>query len=217
MHRMRWIVAGVIGSGLVAGCGATAAPAPVVSSSPPASPVQPAFADPQVTRSSPDVATAVGYDGVHWVVLQIGPLGPMLTKSEAKTAKHGDVMLGGTMLMTQEGHPVNHHLEIHLFTNTGQVVTTIKPSVAISAGAGAVALVVPMVPMQSVRLGRVDFHYGNNVYLAAGDYAVTVTEESHTLTFSHVAVTAASPSMSMPMSSMSSMSSMPSSTNAPPY
>lgn len=213
MHRMHWILAGVIGGSLAAGCGATAAPAPVVSSSsPPASPVPPAFADPQVTQSSPDVTTAVRYDGLYWVVVQIGPLGPMLTKSQAKTAKHGDVMLGGAMLMTQQGHPVNHHLEIHLFTNTGQVVTTVKPAVSIMVGAMSVA--VPVVPMQSVRLGRVDFHYGNNVYLPAGDYTVTVDEGSRTVTFSHVAVAAASPSMSIPMSSMSSM---PSSANAPPY
>src|SRR5579862_6298393 len=106
------------------------------------------------------------------IELDIVPVAVMLTPDQAKTAKAGEVMvqMSGmpmpSMSMTDQGQPVNHHLEVHVFNKaTGQVLTNVTPVITITNASGSSRQLGSVTPMYDVAVGQSDYHYGNNVYL----------------------------------------------------
>ena len=129
------------------------------------------------------------------VTLVIGPSQTMLMPDAAKGATEGEVMAPmpgmplADMPTTDAGHPVNHHLEVHLVNKSdGNVVTDTAPTINIADAKGASRAVSPVVAMYGVTVGPSDWHFGGNVYLADGTYTVTVTIAGETATFANVAI-----------------------------
>lgn len=152
---------------------------------------------------------------LYKVVLSAGPVEAMLTPNQAKGATAGEVMvpMSGmsmpSMSMTDQGHPVNHHLEVHVYNRTtGQVLTNLTPTISITNSSGATRQLSSVGAMYGVTAGQSDYHYGNNVYLANGTYIVTVQIGDNKATFSNVVVQGptmpANPTPAMPGMSSSS-------------
>ncbi len=71
---------------------------------------------------------------------------------------------------------VTRHLEVHVCSADGKVVTNAHPSISLKDSAGGMTTTVPVATMQGIDAGTSDFHYGNNVSVTAGhDYVATVT------------------------------------------
>lgn len=143
------------------------------------------------------------------VTLTLGPLANMLMPDQAAGAKEGEVMLamGGmampSMSTTDDGHPVNHHLEIHAYDKiTSVLITDTVPTITITdQAAGKSRQVSPVAAMYDVKVGQSDTHFGNNVYLSDGKYTVSAVLGKETATFSDVTVGA--PATPPPASSSS--------------
>lgn len=128
--------------------------------------------------------------------LQIGPLANMLMPSQAAGAKSGEVMVQmpgmamPQMTMTDNGHPVTAHLELHLTDRaTGKVVTNQVPTISIrNDSTGAVEKLTSVAPMYDVSVGMSDYHFGNNAYMPAGTYTIVATVNGQTATFNGVKV-----------------------------
>jgi hypothetical protein len=144
------------------------------------------------------------------VVLDIGPVETMLTPDQAKGATSGEVMVQmmgvpmPSMSMTDQGQPVNHHLEVHLYNKaTGAVITDQMPMISITnQKTNANRQLSSVMGMYGVTQGMSDFHVGNNVYLADGTYTITVQIGTEKAVFANVAVSGAAPAaapMPMPM------------------
>lgn len=132
------------------------------------------------------------------IMLDIGPLATMLMPDQAQNAKQGEVMVQmqgmpmPEMSMTDQGQPVNHHLEAHIVDlATNQVVTDTLPTISITDGSGMARTLMQVAMMYDVQVGASDTHFGNNVYLPDGSYTIVVTVKSDTATFKDVAVSAA--------------------------
>lgn len=115
--------------------------------------------------------------------LAIGPLEQMYTPAQV-AAKHptsGEVMLSGTMSGAMAGMGMSpsgeRHLEVHICTSGGKVVTGAHPTIVVEdPAAKTMATRVPIATMEGVGEGSADYHYGNNVALGAGHHiTVTVT------------------------------------------
>ena len=104
------------------------------------------------------------------------------------------------MSMTDEGQPVNHHLEAHIYDKaSGKVLNNVMPRITITNQAkGASRPLSPVMAMYGIQEGQSDFHYGGNVYLPPGTYAVAVSVNGQTATFKDLAVSGAAAPMSMP-------------------
>jgi hypothetical protein len=77
----------------------------------------------------------------------------------------------------QAGMGSTRHLELHICSRGGAVVTGAHPSITIAdPGATTNLMHVPIATMEGIGMGKADYHYGNNVELAAGAH-VTVTVE----------------------------------------
>jgi hypothetical protein len=139
------------------------------------------------------------------VTLVIGPSETMLMPDAAKGATSGEVMAAmpgmpmGDMPTTDAGHPVNHHLEVHLVNKSnGKVVTDTPPTINITdTKTGVSRAVSPVAAMYGATAGPSDWHFGGNVYLADGTYTVAVIIAGEAATFSNVAV-AGSPAPAAP-------------------
>ena len=77
------------------------------------------------------------------IALHVGPAETMLMPDQASVAKQGEVMvqLPGMpmppMSMTDQGQPVNHHLEAHVYDRgSGAVLDNVMPSISITNQAG---------------------------------------------------------------------------------
>lgn len=103
----------------------------------------------------------------------------------------GEVMLRGTMVMQpgaggnagmtmsgdMSGMNMNgptaggqvRHLEVHICTASGSVVTNANPSIRLRDTTDGVVTTVPIAVMQGVTSGTADLHYGNNVSVTLGD------------------------------------------------
>jgi hypothetical protein len=130
----------------------------------------------------------VGSTNAFNLVAEIGPLQAMYTPSQAATQhpKSGEVMFSGEMVMPpgNQSSPDWKHLEVHIFDKkTGDVVKTLSPTITVSDTLSGKSLQIPNVAMQGVVEGGGDYHYGNNVYLPAGAYRVTVMVGSETTSF----------------------------------
>ena len=97
-----------------------------------------------------------------------------------------------TMSMMDQGQPVNHHVEAHIYDkSSGAVLDSVTPVMAITNQAnGASRKIDPVMAMYGVAEGKSDLHYGGNVYLPDGTYTITVSANNETATFKDVAVAA---------------------------
>ncbi len=113
------------------------------------------------------------------ITLAIGRVEPLLMPDQAATAKEGEVMaqMPGmpmpSMAMTDQGQPVNHHLEVHVYSRaSGAVVKDVMPTISITNQDGAIRTLDMVMAMYDMKAGESDWHYGNNVYLPDGSYSV---------------------------------------------
>jgi len=153
----------------------------------------------------------------YTIVLGIGPVETMLMPDQVKGATSGEVMapMPGmpmpTMMMTDHGQPVNHHLEVHIANKaTGAVVMDRMPMITIIDSMG-ISRALDSMAMYGVMEGVSDWHFGNNVYLGDGTYTISVQVGNEQTVFKGLAVTSEATMAPMPMAPMP----MPMATPAP--
>jgi hypothetical protein len=90
----------------------------------------------------------------------------------SKHPKTGEVMLAGKMVGGMAGMDMGsgsqRHLEVHICTPAGKVVTGAHPAITVNGA------MVPVAVMEGVNAGAADYHYGNNVNLKAGQKVTIV-------------------------------------------
>jgi len=157
----------------------------------------------------------------YTIVLGIGPVETMLMPDQAPGATSGEVMapMPGmpmpTMMMTDHGQPVNHHLEVHIANKaTGAVVMDQMPMITITDAMGT-SRALDSMAMYGVMEGVSDWHFGHNVYLPDGTYTISVQVGNEQTVFKGLAVTseatmAPMPTMPMPMIAPAPVSALPS-------
>lgn len=133
--------------------------------------------------------------------LAVNPPEKMIMPNMAAGATSGElmVMVPGLpvppMSMTDQGMPVDHHVEIHIFDlKTGAVVKDKVPTMLITneaTGATRTLASGNIMAMYGLDIGTSDFHFGNNMYLPDGTYMISVTLGGQTAVFHHVAIKAA--------------------------
>lgn len=160
------------------------------------------------------------------VNLEIGPAATMLTPDQVATAKEGEVMpampgmgmapsgagapgvampgaMGAaptvsmpSMATTDQGQPVNHHIEAHILDKaSGVVIKDLQPTITITDQAtGALRTISNVTPMYDVKVGESDWHWGNNVYLPDGTNTVVVRVNGEQAAFPDVMGAAVQPS-----------------------
>jgi hypothetical protein len=141
------------------------------------------------------------------VTLILGPLATMLTPDQAKTAKSGEAMVAmmgmptPAMMMTDQGQPVNHHLELHVYNKTsGAVASDQVPTITITDLAGKSRTLSSATLLYDVAIGQSDLHFGNNVHLSDGTYTITAQIGTETAVFAGVVVATSAPAgTAMPM------------------
>jgi hypothetical protein len=90
---------------------------------------------------------------------------------KAKNTTSGEVRLAGKMVGGMAGMEMGGgaaHLEVHICTPAGKVVTGAHPAITVNGA------MVPVTVMQGVDEGAADLHYGNNVNLEAGQKVTIV-------------------------------------------
>ena len=130
------------------------------------------------------------------ITLEIGSVTTMLMPEQAAGAKEGEVMvhmpgMPMAMGMTDQGQPVNHHLEVRIYGKaTGTVVTKVMPKITITNQAtGKSRSLASISAMYDVKEGQKDLHFGSNLFLPDGKYTVLVVMGNKTAVFKDVAVT----------------------------
>jgi hypothetical protein len=110
--------------------------------------------------------------------------------------------MGATMTVVDQGQPVNHHIEVHVFDrNSGAEVKDLVPIVAIkdrstdeSRELGVEAHASGEVPyMRACLLTKhraKEPHFGDNLYLRDGTYAISVSVGEEAAVSENVVVTA---------------------------
>ena len=128
--------------------------------------------------------------------LTIGPVEQMYTKAQV-ASQHpntGEVMLSGKMNGTggmsgmDMGSSTQRHLEVHICTLAGKVVTGAHPTISVDdMTTSTMTMKVPIAVMEGVTEGAADLHYGNNVNLMSGHHIkVTVTLNGQKAAFAAV-------------------------------
>ena len=105
------------------------------------------------------------------IKIRAGPMVTMMTMTAMST--------------TDQGQPVNRHLEVHIFDrNSGAQLKDLIPKVTITNQATGVSRGLPNVTacLESNHL-EVEPHFGDNLYLPDGNYAVTVDLGADTAVF----------------------------------
>jgi hypothetical protein len=135
-------------------------------------------------KASPCSTGTITKTGSYVLALRIGPRQEMYMPSEVRerNIKKGQVMLGGAMAMIDRvpaGMRI-YDLAVHVCTNSGAVVTQLKPTIAVKT-AGAKPRPVAVAMMAAVGKGLSDYHYGNDDTLKPGSkVTVTVTFKGKT-------------------------------------
>ncbi len=95
------------------------------------------------------------------------------------------------MAMTDQGQPVNHHPEVHIYDKaTGTVVTQVVPKIVVTNQAmGEARPLTSLAAMYDVKEGQKDLHVGSNVILREGKYMVIVAVGDETTVVKDVTVT----------------------------
>lgn len=123
--------------------------------------------------------------GPYRLMLDLKPAEPFVTADQVKHGfvKAGMLVVGGArpMMMDSPAAP-NHHLVLHVFDRTsGMAVQHAAVTMAYAPIRNVRRMVkVPVVEMQMAGKGAMSTHYGNNVKLAPGTYAVDVTVNGET-------------------------------------
>lgn len=138
----------------------------------------------------------VGGGATISMTVNVGGMEPMLMEDQAAGATEGEIMpsMAGMempmMTMMDQGHPVNHHLEAHLYNAaTGEPIMDQVPTISVrNQATGEEHMVADVVPMYGAEEGLSDWHYGNNVYLPDGLYTITVSVGGQTSVFPDVSV-----------------------------
>jgi hypothetical protein len=127
--------------------------------------------------------------GPYRFELDLLPAEPFLTPAAvAHGARNGMVALGGAAPVSPHG--TNHHLVVHIYDRlTGRALTHAAVSIgyARTGARSAAAVSVPIVRMEAAGMGPASTHYGNNVLLGRGMYAIAVSANGIKTTF-HIAV-----------------------------
>ena len=124
----------------------------------------------------------------YTLTLTIGPSEKMLTTEEAKTAKEGEVMIGGDMAMGMSDMSMGQHLEVSVKDRkTGAVVTDKMVAIKVKDDMTKEEMNVTVMMMYGVDKGMADTHFGNNINLMSGDYTIVVTVDSDVAIF-HVTI-----------------------------
>ncbi len=99
-----------------------------------------------------------------------------------------------TMTVTDQGKPVNHHIEVHIFNKgTGAEVKDLIPTVRVADQATGTSRVLPNITACRISKHRdTEPHFGDNVYLSDGKYTISVTVSSETAIFRDVVLKASS-------------------------
>jgi hypothetical protein len=157
-----------------------------------ASVVAPAFsvqADPMGSMPMPAATEQTQAAGPYKIMLVMLPAEPYMTPAEYEKTHpaQGMVVVGGATPI-QPGSPShpNHHLVAHVYRLDGSAVQGATVTMTVTptgSGAEGAPLSVPIVEMQAAGKGPQSTHYGNNVTLAPGRYAVTVAVGSASTTF----------------------------------
>jgi len=153
----------------------------------------------------------------YTIVLGIGPVETMLMPDQAQGATSGEVMaqMPGmpmpTMMPTDQGQPVNHHLEVHIANiATGAVITDRMPTITITDAQGMSRPLDAVMAMYGVTTGISDWHFGNSVYLPDGTYSIRVQVGNERTVFTSLMVTGEAAMAPMPvMAPMLVMAPMP--------
>ena len=130
------------------------------------------------------------------ITLDIGPVPTMLRPDQAASATEGEVPLPmpgmpmPTMAMTDQGRPVNHHVEVAVYDKaTGALLRSPMPRITImDRKTGRSKALQAVTAMYDVKEGQGDVHFGDNVHLANGTYRVTVSVAGERAVFKKVAV-----------------------------
>ncbi len=145
------------------------------------------------TQGGPEHSQTIGH---YKITLEIGPVATMLMPEQAAGAKEGEVMvhmpgMPHSMGMTDQGKPVNRHLEVHIYDKaTGTVVTEVIPKITFTNQAtGKSRSLATIGAMYDVREGQKDLHFGSNLFLPEGTYTVLVVVGSEKAIFINIAVT----------------------------
>ncbi len=169
-----------------------------------------AFATPAAVLGA-EVVQQTQQTASYKLVLTIGPAETMLMLDQAAGATSGEVMVPmqgmgmPEMSMTDQGRPVNHHLEVHVYDRaSGALVSDMVPTITVAPMGGASRTLDNVMAMYGVAEGPSDLHFGRNVYLSAGSYTISVTVGNETATFQDVAIGEMGPSVQMPAVQMPS-------------
>ena len=130
------------------------------------------------------------------ITLDIGPVPTMLRPDQASSATEGEVPLAmpgmpmPPMAMTDQGRPVNRHLEVTVYDKaTGTRLGSPRPRITITdRKTGKATVLQAVTAMYDVQEGQGDLHFGENVHLANGTYTVTVAVGGDRAVFKKVAV-----------------------------
>ena len=109
--------------------------------------------------------------------LDIESVQQMYTEAQVKAEhpKTGEVMFSGAMSTMNMSSAGERHLEVHICTRGGVVVTGAHPTIVVDdPSAKTMMMTVPIVTMEGIGEGKADYHYGNNVDLTSGAH-ITVT------------------------------------------
>jgi hypothetical protein len=128
--------------------------------------------------------TSTKVAGNYRIELHVLPPEPFYTAADvsARHVKQGMLVAGGATPVEPTDSPApNHHLIVHVFDrSTGRTLAdaqvTLRFQLLDAAGhPDGESVVVPVVVMQAIGSGPSSTHYGNNVVMNPGTYAVTVT------------------------------------------
>lgn len=81
------------------------------------------------------------------------------------------------MATTDQGHPVNRHLEVHVFNkSSGARITDMIPTVSIADKAtGSPRTLASVLACMTLKHREIEPHFGDNLYMTDGGYTVTVS------------------------------------------
>jgi hypothetical protein len=130
------------------------------------------------------------------ITLEIGPVPTILRPDQVASATEGEVPLSmpampmPTMAMTDQGRPVNRHVEVAVYDKaTGARLMSPMPRITITdRKTGKPKALQAVTAMYDVKEVPGDIHVGDNVHLANGTYRVTVSVGGERAVFQKVAV-----------------------------
>lgn len=164
---------------------------PVASPTPAASAPASSAGPPSVTQTTAS----------YRVELDVESPQTMIMPDQAANATSGEVMvmmpgmsmdtMMAMMSMTDQGQPVNHHVEAHIYDKaTGVVISDVMPTISImNQATNSSRDLQSLMAMYDVTVGTSDLHFGDNVYLPNGIYTITVTIGQENAVFKDVQVT----------------------------